>query len=105
MQQGGARFGVALIPPLSLVEFARLDAAGREQVYQDLPAMRRAEEITPPNEALSQQFAAAGLPALDLLPAFASRLDESSEPLYFIQDKHWTAAGNQLLNEDIGFGP
>jgi len=100
-QADGARFGVVLISPLNLLEFEQMDAAGREQIYQKLPAMRRAETMPPPNVTIAGQISAGGSPVLDLLPPFLNSGAAGSPPLYFKQDQHWPVAGNRLAGETI----
>ncbi|RME97963.1 MAG: hypothetical protein D6768_18500, partial [Chloroflexi bacterium] len=101
VERDGATFGVVIISPLNLIEFMQMDDAAREQVYQRLPVLRRAEEIDPPNVTLARQFAADGAPVLDLLPVFLQVQTETGIPLYFAQDKHWNAAGNRLAAKTI----
>jgi hypothetical protein len=101
VQADGADFGVVLVSPLSLVEFSQMDAAAREEVYQNIPAMRRAEEISPPNETLAAQFSAAGFPTLDLLPPFLEFTAATGTLPYFKADQHWNVAGNKLAGETI----
>ena len=101
VEQDGAEFAVVLISPAELLEFYQLSPAGREEIYQRLPGMRRAEEIDPPNQQLVQRFSQAGIDVLDLYAPFAERMAHSDEPLYFEGDKHWTVAGNRLAGETI----
>ncbi|MDM8531901.1 SGNH/GDSL hydrolase family protein [Anaerolineales bacterium HSG25] len=101
VEADGAQFGLVLIPPLSLLDFSQSTSAEREQIYQEIPGMRRAEEIAPPNEMLNERFDSLGLTVLDLFPAFAE-VDPTGKSLYFEGDKHWNQAGNQLAGETIG---
>ncbi len=101
VEQDGARFGVVLISPYSLVEFSQMDAAAREQVYQRLPAMRPAETMPPPNQTVAARLSTDGSPTLDLLPPFLAHLAGGGEPLFFDQDQHWNVAGNRLAAETI----
>ncbi len=103
VQADGSRFGVVLVSPLGLVEFAQMDAAAREEVYQRLPIMRAAEEIDPPNVTLARQFAANGAPVLDLLPPFLQFSAETGRSLYFQQDQHFNVDGNRLAGETIAW--
>jgi lysophospholipase L1-like esterase len=98
VNQDGAQFAVVLISPLSLVEFSQMNAEQREQVYQELPVMRRAEDIPSPNETLVAEFSRRGIPVLDLLPAF---IEQGGTAFYFEQDKHWNSQGNQLAAKVI----
>jgi hypothetical protein len=98
IESDGAQFAVVLVSPLSLVEFSQMDADEREQVYQRLPAMRRAEGIKSPNQILTEQFTRNGIPVLDLLPAF---LEQGGTSLFFDQDKHWNTQGNKLAAQTI----
>jgi hypothetical protein len=91
---------VVLISPVDLIEFSQLDPAGRAEIYQKLPGMRRAEEIDPPNQQFTEQFSQAGIAVLDLFPPFADRIAQG-EALYFEGDKHWNVAGNRLAGETI----
>jgi hypothetical protein len=99
VEQDGAQFGVVLISPVDLIEFSQLDPAGRAEIYQKLPGMRRAEEIDPPNQQFVEQFSQAVIAVLDLFPPFAGRVAETGETLYFTGDKHWNVAGNRLAGE------
>lgn len=101
VRQDRAQFAVVLLSPRDLVEFAGMDAAAREQIYQRLPAMRSAETVTPPNETLAGYFSDGGTPTLDLLPVFLAHLAAGGEPLYFEQDQHWNVAGNRLAADAI----
>jgi hypothetical protein len=97
----GARFAAVLISPEDLVKFSLMSPAQREQVYQRLPALRRAEEAEPPNEHLQEMLSRQGISTLDLLPAFSRHLAETGEPLHFKQDKHWNIAGNRLAAQTM----
>lgn len=101
VRQDGAKFGVVLISPLALLEFTQMDKTEREEIYQRLPAMKRAEEIDPPNQQLAQVFSNQGSPVLDLLPVFIEHTQQTDQPLYFEQDKHWNPAGNRLAGQAI----
>ncbi|MEM7347823.1 MAG: hypothetical protein AAF485_26615 [Chloroflexota bacterium] len=97
----GAEFVVVLISPRSLIEFSQLGPEERELIYTELPAMRRAETIIPPNEMLADRFVAAGLQVIDLFPSFLVQANPSGDNLYFKEDKHWNREGNQLAAETI----
>ena len=99
--QDGAEFAVVLISPSDLIDFARMTPAQREEVYQRLPFMRRAEEIAPPNQLLADDLAQEGIDSLDLLPFFVAYVDKTGDLLRFEQDKHWNVAGNRLAGESI----
>jgi hypothetical protein len=99
--QDGAQFALVLISPADLIDFTRMNAAQREEVYQKLPFMRRAEEIAPPNQVLADDFTRAGIQVLDLLPPFVAYADQTGDLLRFEQDKHWNVAGNRLAGESI----
>lgn len=101
VQADGARFGVVLVSPLSLLEFTQMDAAARAEVYQRLPVMRRAEEIDPPNLTLARLFAANSTPVLDLLPPFIQFSAQTGQPLYFQHDQHFNINGNRVAGETI----
>jgi len=95
----GADFGVVLISPIDLFDFTRMSTAEREAVYQELPGMRRAEDIEPPNRQITDRLARRGIPVLDLFPPFLRQLEQTDKTFYFQQDKHWNVAGNRLAGE------
>lgn len=99
--EDGVEFAVVLISPPDLIDFARMGASEREEVYQRLPFMRRAEEIPPPNQFLVQQLSDEGIKVLDLLPSFVQHIDDTGEMLRFQHDKHWDVSGNRLAAETI----
>ena len=101
VRQDEAQFAVVLISPLALLDFARMTTAEREQVYQRLPHMRRAEDLDPPNQVFADALAREGIQVLDLFPAFVQHLNKTEGPLHFQQDKHWNVAGNRLAGEAI----
>jgi len=100
--EDGAQFRVVLISPSDLITFIRMDANEREAVYQEMPALRRAEEIAPPNQMLAETMAQDGVMVLDLLPIFSQHIDDTGGgDLHFPDDNHWNAAGNHLVGEAI----
>ncbi len=101
VRQDGARFGVVLVSPKSLIEFLQMSPAEREVVYQDLPGMRRAEEIEPPNQQIAERLARQEIPVLDLLLPFLEQSEQGDTPLYFQDDRHWNVAGNRLAGQTI----
>lgn len=101
VQNNDAMFAVVLISPTSLIEFNQMSADERAAVYQRLPALKRAEEIAPLNEAIATTLATNDVSALDLLPSFLQHIDQTGESLHFEQDKHWTTAGNRVAAETI----
>ena len=103
VQSDGAMFGVVLISPNSLIEFNQMSAGEREAVYQRIPALKRAEEIPPPNEAIATAIRANGIPTLDLLPLFLQHINQTGEALHFEQDKHCTTPANMyhLLRKQV----
>ena len=101
VQNDSAAFGVVLISPTSLIEFNQMSADERAAVYQRMPALKRAEEMTPLNQAIAAELAGNGVSTLDLLPLFLQHIDQTGEALHFEQDKHWTTAGNRLAAEAI----
>lgn len=101
VEQNGTAFGVVLISPIALLDFALMSETEREEVYQKLPGMRRAEEIGPPNRQIASSLAANGMLVLDLLPVFIRHVEQTGEPLHFEDDQHWNAAGNRLAGEAI----
>lgn len=100
-RQDGVEVGLVLIAPLNLLQFSKASPAEREAIYQRLPFMRRFESLPSPNITLAQTFAADGTPVLDLYPAFMAQTNQTGENLFFKQDKHWNAAGNQLAAQTI----
>jgi len=101
MRKDGAEFTVVLISPPDLIDFTQMSASEREEVYQRLPFMRRAEEIPPPNQFLVEALTDEGIEALDLLPSFVEHSVKTGEMLRFQNDKHWNVAGNRLAAETI----
>jgi hypothetical protein len=99
--QDGAQFAVVLISPEDLVGFSLMSSAERERIYQEIPALRRAEQIDMPDEQLSKVFAGQGIRVLDLLPAFSRYTAETGRSLHFEHDKHWNADGNRLAAETL----
>lgn len=97
----GAEFMVVLVSPPELIDFSRMSPSEREEIYQTLPFMRRAEEIAAPNQFLAEALSREGIQVLDLLPLFVEHMDETGEALRFAGDKHWNAAGNRLAAESI----
>jgi hypothetical protein len=91
----GAGFIVVLISPLALIDFSRMSPTEREEVYQRLPGMRRAEEIDPPNQIFAERLSGQDMKVLDLFP------NRTGETLHFQADKHWNVAGNRLVGESI----
>jgi len=91
-----------------------------EQVYDDRwaaasEAMVQAEGISPgptddviwdseaPNHRLAAILDEAGIPYLDLLPAFQEAATKrETPPLYFRFDFHWTPAGHALAAQAVG---
>jgi hypothetical protein len=101
VRKDGAGFAVVLISPSDLIDFTRMSAGEREEVYQRLPFMRRAEEIPPPNQFLVEVLTNEGIEVLDLLPSFVEHIDKTGEMFRFQNDKHWNVAGNRLAAETI----
>jgi len=101
VEQDGSRFAVVLITPMNLLEFSQLTVIEREKIYQELPDLRRAEDIKPPNEMLTQALTQANVPVLDLFPTFIQHADKTAENLYFKGDHHWNVDGNRLAAEAI----
>ncbi len=97
--QDGAQFRVVLISPVDLVEFSRMNDSQRQALYQRLPAMKRAEQIEPPNQVLAKTFSSDAMPVLDLLPIFVQYINETDQTLYLAGDKHWNVAGHRLAAE------
>lgn len=55
-----------------------------------------------PNRELAGFLDGAGIPYLDLLPAFRERASgENAPPLHFTHDRHWTKAGHELVAEEV----
>ena len=101
VKNDGAESLVVLISPSDLIDFSQMSSDEREAVYQKIPAMRRAEQIEPPNQTLAEALSHEGIKVLDLLPLFSRHIDETGEVLHFPDDKHWNVAGNRLAGESI----
>ncbi len=101
VRKDGAEFAVVLISPSDLIDFTRMSSSEREAIYQSLPFMRRAEEITPPNRFLAEALAGEGIEVLNLLPSFVEHIDKTGEELGFQEDKHWNVVGNRVAAEAI----
>ncbi len=101
VKKDGAEFAVVLISPSDLIDFTLMSSSEREEVYQRLSFMRRAEEIPSPNQFLAEELSSEGIEVLDLLPPFVEYSDRTGELLRFEQDKHWNVAGNRLAAESV----
>ena len=101
VRKDGAEFAVVLISPPDLIDFTRMSSSEREAVYQTLPFMRRAEEMSPPNRFLAEALAGEGIEVLDLLPSFVEHIDRTGQEHSFQEDKHWNVVGNRLAAEAI----
>jgi len=88
-RRAGADMLVVLIPDEMQVDAALLAevARARGRTPADF-------DITRPTRAITTALDQAGVPYLDLGPAFAARAGQ--EPLYKPQDTHWNLAGNRL---------
>jgi hypothetical protein len=87
----GARFAVVVIPAAWEVYPHKW-----EQALRKLPLMRGASlDLDEPAKRLSAFLGKHGVPVITLLPEFRSRAP-TSQPLYFDNDGHWTAAGHRL---------
>jgi hypothetical protein len=56
---------------------------------------------TRPNHELAGYLNESGIPYIDLLPAFQSHHELTTEPLFWPGDKHWNTAGHRLAAETI----
>jgi hypothetical protein len=75
--------------------------AAWQKVQQRFPAMQaRAWDLEQPNLDLAAMLNRAGIPFLDLLPAFRAQSEEGRR-LYLPRDGHWTAAGERLVGETM----
>lgn len=71
------------------------------QVHADLCSGRAAlSDSTVPQDRLRDAAGRAGVPVLDLLPAFR-REAASGRRLYFARDLHWTADGQELAAREV----
>lgn len=85
----GAQFLVMIIPD----EF-QVDDAVRRDVLERLDIESTAIHLDRPQTRLKELLGSAGVPYLDLLPAF--RAAGRSERLYYPRNTHWNDAGNAL---------
>lgn len=92
-RRAGARFSVVIIPDEAQTQ-PDLQAEVRRAVGEGTPL-----EFDRPNRVLTGALEAAGIPVLDLLPAF--RQAGETTTLYKPSDTHWNLAGNRLAAETI----
>ena len=90
----GADMLVVLIPDETQVDPALLAA-----VAQALGRAPGDFDVEQPNRAITAALEAAGIPLLDLLPAFVDRSPRGR--LYKPQDTHWNIAGNRVAAVEI----
>lgn len=93
-RRGGADVVVAILPAE-----AQADPAHQQRLAGLLDRPASALDFTQPNRLLVEALGAAGIEAVDLLPAFAAR--GQATRLYKPQDSHWNVAGNALAAEAL----
>jgi lysophospholipase L1-like esterase len=93
-RRGGADFVVTVLPAE-----AQVDSAHQLRVASLLDRPAGALDFTQPNRLLGEALRAAGIEAVDLLPAFEAR--GRAARLYKPQDSHWNVAGNALAAEAL----
>lgn len=92
----GAATAVVLLPleyQLSDERFA--DFVARSAIAPERMSLRR------PQELVSAAADSAGIPVIDLLPAFRAHAVDSSAPLYLSWDGHWNEAGHRLAADVV----
>lgn len=96
-RQIGARFGIVI-------------AAGREQVYPEAwqriltayPAAKEKQfDLEQPERWVQQWCLEHQVPCLRLTPAFQAAAQNSSTPLHFWHDGHWTEEGHRVAAEEV----
>lgn len=91
----GHQFAVALISPGMVVRLLLLSPAERERFWRDNPDFAAAQ-ADQPNRRLADFLNQHQIPFLDLTPGMVEHWADHAEPLYLLEDGHWTAAGNRL---------
>ena len=91
-RRGGADVLVVLIP-----DEIQIDAALLAEVARARGRTPANFDVTRPTRAIAAALEQAGVPYLDLGPAFIARAGRG--PLYKPQDTHWNLAGNRLAAE------
>jgi acetyltransferase AlgX (SGNH hydrolase-like protein) len=101
--RAGSRVALALLPSVLQVDatlraatVARLSASLR---YRGLSSA----EIDPdlPNTLLREYARTRGIPLVDLTPAFVAEKAAGAEPLYKLNDNHWTPRGNRVAARSL----
>ena len=99
----GSRIALALMPSVLQVNVAlrgatvaRLSASLR---YRGLSSA----EIDPdlPNTLLREYARTRGIPLVDLTPAVVAESAGAAEPLYKLNDNHWTPRGNRVAARSL----
>jgi hypothetical protein len=88
----GARFAVVATSQVYPERWERI-------VQRYVPMQGGQWDLEQPAEAARQVAQRAGMPLLDLLPAFRQAAAASAEPLHLRVDGHWTPAGKRLAAE------
>ena len=95
----GASIVLAVMPSVLQVDAAlRSETVARISTWYRFRGLSEAQ-IDPqlPNVVLAEYARSRGLPYVDLTPAFAAAYAlETRDPLYKIQDNHWTPRGNHV---------
>jgi hypothetical protein len=92
----GHQFAVAIISPEMVIRLLQLSPVEQEQFLQDNSAFANAH-ADQPNQRLMAFLHRENIPAIDLTPPMIARWQADKVPLYFPQDGHWTAEGNQAV--------
>jgi hypothetical protein len=85
----GADCVVVVIP-----DETQVDAALQDEVARAWARSRESLDFRRPTRAIVEALGQAGIPTLDLLPAFTEA--GAAERLYKPRDTHWNVAGNRL---------
>ncbi len=91
----GAQFAVVLISPDIIVRLAALSEMEQAIFLQENPTFATAQ-IDAPNQRLTTFLQQQNIPHFDLTPPMAAQWAAVGQPLYFVQDGHWTATGHRL---------
>jgi hypothetical protein len=75
----------------------QVNAAQREELIKRAKLTPDQVDMLQPNQMLQREFAASGIPYVDLLPALAAK----KENLYKPRNTHWNIAGNLLAARTI----
>lgn len=90
----GSQLVVAAISPELIMRLYLLEPAERQQYLFNDPLFTQAE-IDRPTQRLGDFLNGQGVPFIDLGPPLIEVWRQTGEPLYFLDDGHWTKAGHQ----------